>query len=68
MIIGFMMLIWKINREIVLKVTYMKIIICIVMDSLYTIYKLILNKINALYVVIKENKNLLKINGTIIYV
>ena len=46
----------------------MKTIICIVMDSLYTIYKLILNKINALYVVIKENKNLLKINGTIIYV
>ena len=50
MIIGCMILIFKINMVIVLKVTYIIIIIYIKINNLNSMYKLILNKINVVYV------------------
>ena len=56
--IGFMMQIFKINREIVLEVIYINIITYIKMENLYVMYKLKLDKINVMNVKKMKNKNL----------
>ena len=68
MIIGFMIQIYKISMVIVLKVTYIIIIIYIKIVNLSLMFKLILNNLYVQYVQKMENKNSLKLNVDIIYV
>ena len=68
MIIGCMIQIYKISMVIVLKVTYIIIIIYIKIVNLSLMFKLILNNLYVQYVQKMENKNSLKLNVDIIYV